>query len=199
MSLVGHASGASGAAHRPTSGELRTRTRISSCGRGDQRRDVPDGYSITASARTISDGGIVSPSAFAGLLITSSNRVCLSQRQLAPARAGPVAISARGSGSLGELVLDRSLEIQQLLHARSPHHALKMRRAVREARQVELELPRPPLTPEEMRIRGREVIEEFTAGQEVVGDLEQLHQVRGREPLHALPRYLRHHRPAAES
>jgi hypothetical protein len=62
-----------------------------------------------------------------------------------------------------------------------------MRRAVPEARQVEFELPRPPLTPEEMRVWRREVVEEeLTAGQKVIGDLEQLDQVRGRELFYTL-------------
>jgi hypothetical protein len=64
-----------------------------------------------------------------------------------------------GSGSIGEPVLDRFLEGQQLLHARPLRHALEMCRTVPEARQVEFELPRPPLTPEEMRVRRREMIE----------------------------------------
>jgi hypothetical protein len=43
-------------------------------------------------------------------------------------------------------------------------------------------LPRSPLAPEEVRVRRREIIEEeFTAGEQVIGDLEQLHQVCGGE------------------
>src|SRR5262245_48045434 len=57
-----------------------------------------------------------------------------------------------------------------------------MRAAVPELRQIELELPRSPLTPEEMRIRRREVVEEeIPTCQKVVGDLKQLEQVCGRE------------------
>ena len=96
-------------------------------------------------------------------------------------------ISARGSGSFGELALHRFLEGQQLLHARPLQHVLEMRHTVLEARQVEFKLPGSPLTPEEMRVRRREVIEEeLTAGQKIIGDLEQLHQVRGRELFYAL-------------
>src|SRR5262245_62642894 len=62
-----------------------------------------------------------------------------------------------------------------------------MRAAVPELRQVELELPRSPLAPEEMRVRRGEVVEEEIATcQKVVGDLEQLEQVCGRELLDAL-------------
>src|SRR5262245_39765496 len=64
------------------------------------------------------------------------------------------------SGGLGELVLDRLLKGQELLHARPLQHALEMRRAVLEAREVQLELPRSPLAPEEVRVRRREVVEE---------------------------------------
>src|SRR6187401_131997 len=62
--------------------------------------------------------------------------------------------------SLCEVVLDRSFESQQFLHTGPLHHALKMRRTVLEARQVELELPSPPLTPEEVRVGCGEVVEE---------------------------------------
>src|SRR5262245_2410829 len=92
-----------------------------------------------------------------------------------------------GSGRLREVLLDRLLEGQQLLDARPLQHSLEMRAAVPELRQIELELPRSPLTPEEMRIRRREVIEEEIAiCQKVIGDLEQLEQVCGRELLYTL-------------
>src|SRR5262245_2249592 len=70
------------------------------------------------------------------------------------------AVSARGSGRLGEPVLDRFLKGEQLLHARPLRHALEMCRAVPEARQIEFELTRSPLTPKEMRVRRREVVKE---------------------------------------
>ena len=82
------------------------------------------------------------------------------------------------SGRLGEIVLDRLLEGEQLLDTRSLHHALEMCGAVREARQIKFKLPRSPLTPEEMRIRPSEVIEEeLSVRQKIVGDLEELKQV----------------------
>jgi hypothetical protein len=60
------------------------------------------------------------------------------------------------SRSFGEFVLNGFLKGQQLLHAWPLHHAIKMRRAMLETREVELELPGPSLAPEEMRIRRRE-------------------------------------------
>jgi len=47
-------------------------------------------------------------------------------------------------------------------------HALEVCAAVLEHREIELELPRSPLAPEEMRIRRSKVIEEkLTAGQKL--------------------------------
>ena len=86
-----------------------------------------------------------------------------------------------------DLLMDAKDLFEQLLHARPLQHVLEMCHTVLEARQVEFKLPGSPLTPEEMRVRRREVIEEeLTAGQKIIGDLEQLHQVRGRELFYAL-------------
>src|SRR5205814_8786155 len=71
--------------------------------------------------------------------------------------------------------------------ARPLHHSLEMCDAVPELRQIEFKLPRSALTPEEMRIRRREVVEEeLPVRQKVIGDLEQLQQVCRRKLLHTL-------------
>jgi hypothetical protein len=89
--------------------------------------------------------------------------------------------------SLGKVVLYRCLECQKLLYAGPLFQALKVCDAVLEAREIDLELPRTPLAPEEVRIGRREVIEEeITAAQKIIGNLEQLHQICGRKLLYAL-------------
>src|SRR5712675_536194 len=91
------------------------------------------------------------------------------------------------SSSLGEIVLDRLLEGKQLLDTRSLHHTLEMCGAMREARQIKFKLPRSPLTPEEVRIRPCEVIEEeLSVRQKIVGDREELKQVCRCKLLYAL-------------
>jgi hypothetical protein len=64
------------------------------------------------------------------------------------------------SSSLGEAVLHRFLESQELLYAGSVLHPLEVCDAVLEPGEIDLELPGSPLAPEEMRVRRREVIEE---------------------------------------
>ena len=77
------------------------------------------------------------------------------------------------SSSFGEVFLYRLLECQHFLNAGSSLHALKVCDAVLKPREIDLELPRSPLAPEEMGIRRCEVIkEEITASKKIIGDLE---------------------------
>ena len=72
---------------------------------------------------------------------------------------------------LGEVRLNRLLEVQQLLNTGASFHSLEMRFAVVKFRQIEFELRGAAEAPEEMRIGRREVVkEEFAAGKQFVGD-----------------------------
>src|SRR5512143_805719 len=86
----------------------------------------------------------------------------------------------------GERVLHLFFVGENLLHAGALLDALEMGRAVREPREVEIERQRAPETPEEVCVRGGEVVEEkLASGEQAVGDRKILEQQPVADPLHA--------------
>src|SRR5262245_13808420 len=93
-----------------------------------------------------------------------------------------------GLRRLGEFRLNRFFVGDNLLRARPAADALKVRHAIREPGKVELELRRAAEAPEEVRVGGREMIEEeFAPSEEIVRDLEVLEQHVGGELAHTRP------------
>src|SRR6266545_469760 len=87
----------------------------------------------------------------------------------------------------GELLQHGFFKRQRLLHARAALHALEMRGAVPKACGIHIELRAAPHAPEEVRVRGGEVIEEvFPPVQQVVSDPVVLEQHLLRQPSHAV-------------
>src|SRR5262249_43952933 len=88
---------------------------------------------------------------------------------------------------LGKFLQHGFFVSERLLHARAALHVLEMRNAIRKARRIDIELHAAPNAPEEMRVRGGEMIEEeLPPFEHVVGNLIALKQKLFREAAYAL-------------
>src|SRR5215469_16944347 len=93
----------------------------------------------------------------------------------------PFIAEGRSSSRFRKFVLHRFFVGEELLNAGALLHARKMRAAMFELRELELELRCAAETPEEMRVRRREVIEEELAfGEYILGDPELLEDLLAR-------------------
>ena len=86
-----------------------------------------------------------------------------------------------------ELLFYRFFISEQLLNAGASSHAFEMRRTVREFGQIEIKLGATTETPEEMRVRSGEMVEEvFAARKHIVGNLVAFEQWALGQPSHAV-------------